>query len=69
MSKDTDRTALGEWDRDAWDRNDPHTQPSAGDADTYGEWTWDEYAQAWVRTQAEQQQRKIERTFGLRWLG
>ena len=59
MSKDSiDRTALGEYDRDAWERNDPHAQPAATERTTYGEHTLDEYRAQWQRDQAERAARE-----------
>jgi hypothetical protein len=51
---------------DDWRRNDPHEQPSAAEADTYGEFTWDEYSQAWARTQED---RKHKGGWTLQWQG
>ena len=62
----SDRTALGEWDRDAWERNDPHAQPAAGERALYGEHTLDEYAAQWQRDQAD---RAARERWGLQWLG
>lgn len=61
-----DRAALGEWDRDAWARNDPHSHPAAGEPQTYGQHTLEEYAAQWRRDEAERQQRE---RWALQWEG
>lgn len=47
-----DRAALGEWDRDAWERNDPYSQETT--REDWGE-DWGAYDAAWQRVQAERQ--------------
>ena len=67
MSKDSsERLADGDWTAEDWARNDPHAHPAAGDRQTYGEHTLDEYQQQWERDQAERQQRE---RWALQWGG
>jgi hypothetical protein len=62
-----DRTALGEYDRDAWARNDPHAHPAASERQTYGEHTLDEYSAQWQRDQEDRKQHKGG--WALQWQG
>ena len=58
MSNDIDRTALGEWDRAAWERNDPHSHPAAGERELYGEHTLDEYQAQWAKDEAARKEQE-----------
>lgn len=66
MKDDIDRAALGEWDRDAWERNDPHAHPAAGERQTYGQHTLEEYQEQWQR---DQEERKYQERWALQWGG
>ena len=66
MSNDIDRTALGEWDQEQWQRNDPHAHPAAGERQTYGEHTLDEYSAQWAK---DEQARKEQERWALQYEG
>jgi hypothetical protein len=64
MSKQDHIPGTDGYTPDEWREADDWETPSTP-AD-HGEFTWDEYSAAWVRTQED---RKIEKTWGLRWQG
>lgn len=59
MSKtDSERLADEDYTAADYTRNDPHALPAATDPHTYGEYSWDEYSEAYQRAQKEQQERE-----------
>jgi hypothetical protein len=46
------------WSADEWAEADPHAHPAAGERQTWGEHTLDEYSAQWARDEAAQKERE-----------